>query len=133
MVWLTLVCEYCGETFYRQDHQHKHGRSFCSPKCWAQVNNTSERNGKISRDTAKTRGESLRDTGYKDTYRKVDSKHEHRTVMEKKLGRKLLPSEVVHHKDNNKKNNDPDNLEVKTRAEHIKEHMTDGVLIGEIK
>lgn len=37
---------------------------------------------------------------------------EHRLVMEKKLGRFLEPTEVVHHKDRNPANNDPDNLEV---------------------
>ena len=37
---------------------------------------------------------------------------EHRFVAEKKLGRKLQISEIVHHKDRNWKNNHPDNLEV---------------------
>jgi hypothetical protein len=35
---------------------------------------------------------------------------EHRIVMEKVLGRLLTKKEVVHHKDHNKVNNDPDNL-----------------------
>ncbi len=38
--------------------------------------------------------------------------YEHRLVAEQKLGRLLLPDEVVHHKDENPKNNAPDNLEV---------------------
>lgn len=38
--------------------------------------------------------------------------YEHRLLMEKKLGRYLLPDEVVHHKDENPKNNHPSNLEV---------------------
>jgi hypothetical protein len=37
---------------------------------------------------------------------------EHRLVMERVLGRVLLPTEVVHHKDGNKQNNDPENLQV---------------------
>jgi len=37
---------------------------------------------------------------------------EHRLVMEKKLGRFLQPTEVVHHKDDNRQNNDPSNLEL---------------------
>lgn len=46
----------------------------------------------------------------------------HRLVMERHLGRKLLPGEVVHHKDRNKSNNCIDNLQVMTRREHGKEH-----------
>jgi hypothetical protein len=34
----------------------------------------------------------------------------HRHVMAEKLGRELLPSEKVYHKDGDHLNNDPDNL-----------------------
>lgn len=37
---------------------------------------------------------------------------EHRLVMERTLGRYLTEQEVVHHKDKNKQNNTPENLEV---------------------
>lgn len=37
---------------------------------------------------------------------------EHRYVMEQMLGRKLLRTENIHHKDGNKQNNHPDNLEL---------------------
>jgi hypothetical protein len=38
---------------------------------------------------------------------------EHRVVMAKKLGRLLLEDETVHHKDGDRKNNDPDNLQLR--------------------
>ena len=44
----------------------------------------------------------------------------HRWVEEKKLGRKLKPDEVVHHRDGNKLNNSPTNLKV---FRNQKEHM----------
>jgi HNH endonuclease len=49
---------------------------------------------------------------------------EHRLVMEQHLGRKLTSNEVVHHKDGDKFNNSLDNLEVMSRAEHSRMHMT---------
>jgi len=45
---------------------------------------------------------------------------EHRLVMERQIGRYLLPSEVVHHVDGNKVNNDPSNLVLFAKnADHL--------------
>lgn len=46
---------------------------------------------------------------------------EHRYVMEQHLGRYLLPTEVVHHIDENPSNNDIDNLRLfDSQAEHVR-------------
>lgn len=50
---------------------------------------------------------------------------EHRYVAEQKLGRLLKNTEVVHHIDENRKNNNPENLIVfKTNSDHSRFHKT---------
>lgn len=50
------------------------------------------------------------------------ARREHRVLMERHLGRKLEPWEVVHHKDENPANNDLSNLEVVEFGAHTGEH-----------
>lgn len=59
------------------------------------------------------------------TYQKGKTDREHRFVAKEMLGRELMPDEVVHHIDGNKRNNSPDNLLVVTRSEHAKIHRKD--------
>lgn len=47
---------------------------------------------------------------------------EHRHLMEQHLKRKLLPSEDVHHLNGVKTDNRVENLELTSRAAHLKEH-----------
>lgn len=47
---------------------------------------------------------------------------EHRVVMERKLGRPLRDDEIVHHVDEDKSNNDPENLEVMSQSDHARHH-----------
>lgn len=63
--------------------------------------------------------------------------YEHRLVAEGKLGRLLKKTEVVHHLDENRSNNSPDNLIVfRTNGDHsrfhktgVKQEMDDGTYI----
>lgn len=63
-------------------------------------------------------------------YDKVMKRHStvraHREVMEGVLRRKLSPQEVVHHKNDQKDDNRPENLEVMTASEHSIFHAYGG-------
>jgi HNH endonuclease len=47
---------------------------------------------------------------------------EHKLVAEEKIGRELLSSEIVHHRNGNTTDNHEDNLQVVTRKEHMAIH-----------
>ena len=48
---------------------------------------------------------------------------EHRYIMEQHIGRKLSRSEVVHHKNGDKRDNRIENLEIMSLSEHAKNHQ----------
>lgn len=79
-------------------------------------------------------GKSLHEKGYILVKAPIDHPYklksgyirEHRLVMERHLGRYLMPDEDVHHLDHNKTNNDINNLELfANRSEHLKKYHTD--------
>lgn len=52
------------------------------------------------------------------------ARREHRVIVERMLGRRLEPWELVHHKDGNPANNSEENLEVLEFGAHTAEHHT---------
>ena len=54
----------------------------------------------------------VRDTGYVEIKINGEWRLEHRVIAEQMIGRSLETGEIVHHRDENKTNNHPDNLEV---------------------
>lgn len=112
-----VKCDYCGNTFesfkcYEKRSKHR----FCSKKCEAkfkEYNNTrtSWKGGHIGKTT-----------GYK--YIRIDGKdvEEHRLIMEKHIGRRLGRDEVVHHINGIKTDNRIENLQIMSRADHMRFH-----------
>lgn len=134
---ITLKCPICKENFRRDKYQAARTKTnICSTKC-ARVftsKRMTEMNIELNpeRMTLETR-KALRkarldmNLGEGKAYKKYLSRHVHRIEAEKKIGRKLKPGEVVHHKDNNKLNNAHDNLEVlSSQAEHARLHAKEG-------
>ncbi len=127
-VWST--CDYCGKAFQKQAWEVRE-RNFCCREHFRHF--ASERMSKMNEElnptrmTPETRAKLRKahlDSGEGRTYAKEYSRHAHRVAMERKLGRKLKPGEIVHHIDGDKRNNDPDNLMLfPSIAEHSRYHM----------
>lgn len=82
------------------------------------------RRGKcIGAANPKWKGGTITPFGYRAIRDGGKQRHEHRVVMERKLGRALLANEDVHHIDGNKLHNRIDNLEVMTKSEHTRLHF----------
>ncbi len=90
------ACARCGDTFV---HRASEERKYCSRVC-VQLDATDGAAGHVNKQ------------GYRMI--RVNNKPipEHRHVMEQMLGRPLPPNSTVHHKDLDKLNNAPDNLEL---------------------
>lgn len=90
------------------------GRIYCSRSCGAKGAGMAKRKERIKTSV-----------GYWQVYRpghpmagKTGYLMEHRLIMAEHLGRNLLPSEVVHHLNEDKGDNRLPNLELMTKAEH---------------
>lgn len=75
-----------------------------------------------ARNPAWNGGRRTRVDGYVEIWTPTGPRLEHRVVMERTLGRAVAEHEVVHHRDGNKQNNDPSNLELMTQSEHARHH-----------
>jgi|GEM_PF-1829754 len=108
------TCVICGETFEPIKAKRQETQKNCSAKC---------RNAYISQKSAEKRANALRGRGEGKSYPKKNGRHEHRIVIEEILGRPLTSNEIVHHRDENILNSDPNNLKLVTRAEHAMIHL----------
>lgn len=122
----TPVCKDCGST-ERVSSNPKHKHFGLCRKCMLHKRNTRIRDGMY---------ETVGEDGYVYLHGKEAKNHpnhrtdglpKHRYVMSCVLGRPLLPTEHVHHKDGNPKNNDPSNLEVLTPTDHCKRHVESSI------
>jgi len=109
--WPCLICAVCSNVFRVKVYRAQTAK-YCSFRCKQRA--AARAAGVVI--AAKTRGTGV--AGYV----KRNGRHEHRLVAEAMIGRRLSPSEVVHHIDGNRHNNDPKNLQVITQSEHIALH-----------
>lgn len=124
--YIPRQCKKCGKDFIGRDKDNVIAR-YCSRKCHFHDVTTRERQIAAGKAAGALNILRLRGTG-KVGYIKEYGRHQHRIVMEKKLGRRLTSQEIIHHIDHNKHNNHPDNLQLVTRSEHARIHFTKKII-----
>lgn len=119
---MSRICLFCHKPFVLRKPSSK--QRYCGHSC--AFRHIFPENIPVSKTKAviSKRADSRRNRGDAKWYVKRDGRHEHRTVVENLLGRKLRRDEIVHHIDHNKRNNDPSNLHVMSQSEHARLHFT---------
>lgn len=122
----------CGEPVTRESWQMP-GNACCNTACAMKYNsiklsklNRKLNPGRMIPETKKKLREAHLGKGEGKSYEKTYSRHTHRIVAEEMLGRPLKKGEVVHHKNHNKRDNRPENLQIfSSQAEHFKWHLNE--------
>lgn len=115
-------CAHCGQSFMAFPHAIQRGSGrYCSQHC-VMSSRTGERHPRWRGRAVTPQGYTLIRMPDHPSATKSGYVREHRLVMEQHIGRRLLPVEIVHHRDGNPGNNAIDNLEIVTRARHMRIH-----------
>ncbi len=156
----TYECDWCGTIFDRLECYMKGKKhAFCSRQCLADFSSKSKNPAKFAdlkdfknirshmtrlneeqnptRKTQEVRAK-LRDArlgkGECKGYSKIYGRLAHRVVAEQTLGRPLTQNEVVHHRDGNRYNNEPENLVVfPTLGDHSRFHTELSWFVRQLK
>lgn len=123
---IDVNCSHCGNILQRKPYEISNN-NFCTMKCYHEYIKYNPIKGESHHRW--NNGEYNHPHGYLSILQSDGTyKLEHRIVMEEYLGRQLSSDEIIHHIDGDKRNNNIDNLQIVTRAEHIAIHRELGDL-----
>lgn len=111
------TCVHCGASISAKRLRRQ--AQYCSVKCYRAADH---RRRYRSQRTQEIKGRTIANGYIYWTFGRYRDIAEHRVLMEQHIGRELLPSEHVHHRNGIRHDNRIENLELLSRSEHSRLH-----------